>query len=227
MSLIDNYNQLKKSLPENITLVAVSKTHSFEKILELHNATGHLDFGENKVQELCGKYEQLPKNIQWHLIGHLQSNKVKYIAPFVHLIHSVDSEKLLQEINKQAKKCNRIIPVLLQIYIATEETKFGLSFTEAEELLLSSRLQNYSNIRINGFMGMASNTENMEQVKSEFSSLRKFFQYANINFPKNENVQLNTLSIGMSHDYNIAIESGSNMIRVGSLIFGERSYKTQ
>jgi pyridoxal phosphate enzyme (YggS family) len=216
MSIAKNISELKLKLPEAVTLIAVSKTKSNEQILEAYNA-GQRDFGENRVQEIVPKYEALPKDIRWHLIGHLQTNKVKYIAPFVHLIHSVDSESLLAEINKQAAKNNRVIPVLLQIFIAQEETKFGFSFEEAASFLNSSPEKKYPNIRIEGLMGMATNTENENQIREEFHSLKEFFTEH-----ETRNTGLRTLSMGMSSDWKIAVEEGSNMIRVGSSIFGER-----
>lgn len=222
MSIADNLKQIKSSLPSNVTLIAVTKTHPIEKLMEVYHAN-HKVFGENKVQELCEKHEQLPKDIEWHLIGHLQTNKVKYIAGFVSLIHSVDSLKLLQEINKQAIKNNRIINCLLQLYIANEETKFGLSYNEAEELINSQAFKSLNNIKIVGLMSMASNTENSNQIKNEFNSLKVFFD--KLKNQTSNNFQLTILSMGMSSDYSIAIEQGSNMIRVGSSIFGERNYK--
>ena len=219
MSIQENLHKIKASLPSNVTLIAVTKTHPVEKLMEVYTA-GHKIFGENKVQELCDKQVVLPKDIAWHLIGHLQSNKVKYIAPFVALIHSVDSFKLLAEIDKQAKKSNRVIDCLLQIFIASEETKFGLDFTEAEQLLSGTEIQALQNIRIVGLMGMASNTSNTAQVKMEFHTLKTFFE-AQKN-QKSSNVQLSILSMGMSSDYELAIEEGSNMVRVGSAIFGAR-----
>ena len=220
MSIRDNLHHIKSSLPPQVTLIAVTKTHPVEKLLEVYDA-GHKIFGENKVQEMADKYEQLPKDIEWHLIGHLQSNKVKYIAPFVSLIHSVDSLKLLQEINKQGEKNSRVINCLLQIYIADEETKFGLSFPEAEELILSPPVKDLKNIKIIGLMGMATNTDKKEQIASEFKSLKQFFGKLQLN--KASNVELSVLSMGMSSDYLSAIENGSTMIRVGSSIFGGRS----
>ena len=214
MSIEGNLKHIKETIPSNIVLVAVSKTKPNEMIMEAYSA-GQRDFGENYVQELVDKHEQLPKDIRWHFIGHLQSNKVKYIAPFVYLIHGVDSFSLLQEINKQGQKNNRVIDCLLQIFIAQEETKFGLDFKEAEELLNSEEFKALKNISIKGFMAMASNTDNQEQVKTEFAALKKF----SLQFPKYK-----TLSFGMSSDYQIAIEQGSSMIRVGSSIFGERNY---
>jgi pyridoxal phosphate enzyme (YggS family) len=216
MSIEENLLRIKSELPEEVTLIAVSKTKPNEQILEAYNA-GQRDFGENRVQEIVPKHEALPKDIHWHLIGHLQTNKVKYIAPFVHLIHSVDSESLLEEINKQAKKCDRIIPVLLQIFIAQEETKFGFSFEEAEKIISENPESKYPNVKIEGLMGMATNTENREQIRNEFQSLRNFRNQLEIG-----NRKLKILSTGMSSDYKIAIEEGSTMIRVGSSIFGER-----
>jgi pyridoxal phosphate enzyme (YggS family) len=216
-----NYSNIYKYLSEKgVTLVAVSKTKPVEAILAIYNE-GQRIFGENKVQEMADKYEELPKDIAWHLIGHLQTNKVKYIAPFVSLIHSVDSFKLLQEIDRQAKKHNRVIPVLLQIYIANEETKFGLSRDECRELLKDKELLSLKNISIIGLMGMATNTENEQQVKNEFLSLKQFFEELKSNaiFPDPSKA---ILSMGMSGDYKLAIEAGSNMVRIGSLIFGDR-----
>ena len=222
MSIHQNLEHIKLALPENVTLVAISKTKPVEAILEAYSS-GQRIFGENKVQEMCDKQLLLPTDIQWHIVGHLQSNKVKYIAPFVSLIHAVDSLKLLQEINKQAAKNNRIIDCLLQIYIAQEETKFGLNFEEAEQLLSSPAFQELKNVRIVGLMGMASNTDNKKQVRMEFRSLKNFFDKI-----KTQESRLETtytiLSMGMSSDYNIAIEEGSTMVRIGSSIFGERDY---
>jgi pyridoxal phosphate enzyme (YggS family) len=207
---------------KNVALVAVSKTKPVEDIKALYDL-GQRDFGENYVQELSEKAEQLPKDIRWHFIGHLQSNKVKYIAPFVHLIHGVDSLKLLQEINKQAQKNNRVIDCLLQIYIAKEETKFGL---DEEELNLTiSQFENLkmTNARLLGLMGMASFTDEKEKIREEFIYLKKLFdKHAQLSII---NYQLKTLSMGMSSDYRIAIQEGSNMVRIGSLLFGERISK--
>jgi PLP dependent protein len=219
MSIAKNINKIKAFVPSTLTLVVVTKTHPIEKLNEVYE-TGHRIFGENKVQEMVDKYEQLPKDIEWHLIGHLQSNKVKYIAPFVALIQSVDSLKLLQEIDKQAQKNNRIIDCLLQIYIAKEETKFGLDFSEAESLLQSDSLKQLKNIKITGLMGMATNTENKTQIADEFKSLKTFFDLQKK--CDSFNIQLKTLSMGMSSDYTLAINNGSNLIRVGSSIFGNR-----
>lgn len=218
MSVKENILEIKKAIPRSVTLVAVSKTKPNELILEAYE-TGHRDFGENYVQELVDKHEQLPKDIQWHFIGHLQSNKVKYVVPFVHLIHGVDSFKLLKEINKQASKINRVVNCLLQIHIAQEETKFGFDFDECEAVLRSEELKQLNNIKLLGFMSMASNTNNREQVKKEFDSLRKFSEKM-----KEVNPQLSILSFGMSNDYILAIEAGSTMVRIGSSIFGNRTY---
>jgi len=220
MSVSNNIIKIKSELPSSVTLVAVSKTKPNELINQAYLA-GQIDFGENYVQELVDKYHELPKDIRWHFIGHLQTNKVKFIAPFVNLIHGVDSLKLLEEINKQAQKNNRIINCLLQIYIAQEDSKFGLSFDECQELLQSNSYLNLKNISVVGFMAMASNTEDNEQIKKEFLSLKKFHEsMVSIQLP------LNILSFGMSGDYQLAIECGSNMIRIGSSIFGERNYKS-
>lgn len=220
MSVSNNIIKIKSELPSHVTLVAVSKTKPNELINQAYLA-GQIDFGENYVQELVDKYHELPKDIRWHFIGHLQTNKVKLIAPFVNLIHGVDSLKLLEEINKQAQKNNRIINCLLQIYIAQEDSKFGLSFDECQELLQSNSYLNLKNISVVGFMAMASNTEDNEQIKKEFLSLKKFHEsMVSIQLP------LNILSFGMSSDYQLAIEWGSNMIRIGSSIFGERNYKS-
>ena len=220
MSVYNNIIKIKSELPSHVTLVAVSKTKPNELINQAYLA-GQIDFGENYVQELVDKYHELPKDIRWHFIGHLQTNKVKLIAPFVNLIHGVDSLKLLEEINKQAQKNNRIINCLLQIYIAQEDSKFGLSFDECQELLQSNSYLNLKNISVVGFMAMASNTEDNEQLKKEFLSLKKFHEsMVSIQLP------LNILSFGMSSDYQLAIECGSNMIRIGSSIFGERNYKS-
>ena len=211
----EKYNEVIKELSGKATLVAVSKTKPVEDIKALYDL-GHRDFGENYVQELTQKYEQLPKDIRWHFIGHLQSNKVKYIAPFVHLIHGVDSLNLLKEINKQALKSSRVINCLLQIHIAKEETKFGLDSMELETIL-SSDLSDLKNIRICGLMGMASFSDNIELVRTEFKYLKSLFVKFNI-----PHSTFNILSMGMSADYKIALEEGSNMVRIGSLLFGSR-----
>jgi len=216
MSVAENIKKIKSEIPTHVKLVAVTKTYPLEKILEAYNV-GHKIFGENKVQELTPKHQDLPKDIEWHLIGHLQTNKVKYIAPFVSMIHSVDSLKLLQEIDKCAEKSRRMIDCLLQIHIAQEETKFGLSFEEAEAIIVSKELLQMKNIRVVGLMGMATLTEDEIQIRKEFKSLKTFFDKLKTNHSGRT-----TLSMGMSSDYKIAIEEGSNLIRVGSLIFGNR-----
>lgn len=218
----ENLAEIKSKLPDHVTLVAVSKTKPNELIQEAY-AAGQRVFGENKVQEMTAKHESLPKDIEWHMIGHLQTNKVKYMAPFVHLVHSVDSLKLLKEINKQAKKKERIQGVLLQFHIAKEDTKFGLSFEEAEILLQSESYISMENIEIKGVMGMATFTENVEQVKSEFNELKTIFDKLQSNYFKNTPT-FKEISMGMSGDYQLAIECGSTMIRVGSSIFGNRNY---
>ena len=209
----DNLSALIQSIPSTVTLVAVSKTKPVENLLEAYEA-GQRDFGENKVQELVDKASELPRNIRWHMIGHLQRNKVKYIAPFVSLIHSVDSIRLLNEIDRQGKKNDRVIDCLLQVRIAQEETKFGLTFQSCDEILNQN---NYSNVRICGLMGMASFTDNQLQIESEFKSLAKYYnQYQ-------DHYGWNILSMGMSGDYPVALSCGSTMIRVGSRIFGSRN----
>ncbi|WP_295669236.1 YggS family pyridoxal phosphate-dependent enzyme [uncultured Mucilaginibacter sp.] len=224
MSIADNIKSLKNETgPINVTLLAVSKTKSNEEVLEAYNAGQRL-FGENQVQELVEKQELLPKDIEWHLIGHLQTNKVKYIAPFISMIQSVDSLKLLQEIDKHATKNNRIIDCLLEVYIADEETKFGLGFDEAIEMLRSEEFAALKHIRIRGLMGIATNTDNQKQIKDEFYELKIFFDGIKQSFFRKEPT-FDTLSMGMSSDYKVAIEQGSNMIRLGSTIFGQRVIK--
>ncbi|PWB21590.1 YggS family pyridoxal phosphate-dependent enzyme [Flavobacterium sp. HTF] len=219
MSIQSNLNTIRESLPEQITLVAVSKTKPVSDLMEAYEA-GQRIFGENKIQEMTDKWEQMPKDIQWHMIGHVQSNKVKFMAPFVNLIHGVDSLKLLQEINKQALKNNRTIDCLLQIYIAEEESKFGLDENELNELLTSVEFKELKNIRILGLMGMATFTEDQNQIKKEFTHLKSIFD--SIKTQETSNCQLNTISMGMSGDYQLAIECGSTMVRIGSSIFGGR-----
>ena len=221
--LLNKYETIKQELAlKNVTLVAVSKTKPASDIMEAYHA-GQLDFGENYVQELADKYEALPKDIRWHFIGHLQTNKVKYIAPFVHLIHGVDSEKLLLEINKQGAKLNRVIPCLLQIHISAEETKFGLDESELETIIakITADPVAYKHVSVTGLMGMASFTEDNNLIISEFKKLKKLFekskaQLSIINYP------FHTLSMGMSADYRFAIEEGSTMVRIGSMLFGSR-----
>lgn len=224
MSIAENIRHLKNELDRiNVTLVAVSKTKPIEDIMQAYNE-GQRIFGENMVQELVEKYEQLPKDIEWHLIGHLQTNKVKYIAPFISMIESVDSLKLLAEINKHALKHNRIIDCLLQVYIADEETKFGLSFDEVIELLRSEEFKELKNVRIRGLMGIATNTDNEKQIKEEFYELDTFFDGIKQSFFRKDDY-FNELSMGMSSDYKLAVEQGSTMVRLGSTIFGSRVVK--
>lgn len=218
--IVKNLVDVQYSLLENVKLIAVSKTKPASDIQTLYDA-GQRSFGENKVQELVEKYEVLPKDIDWHLIGHLQTNKVKYIAPFVHLIHGVDSFKLLKEINKEGVKCNRIIPCLLQFHIAQEETKFGFSFEEAQEMLESNEFVELQNVAIYGVMGMASFTEDENQIHEEFQTLHNYFQLIKSHYFK-FNPDFKEISMGMSGDYKIAMEEGSTMVRVGSSIFGSR-----
>jgi len=224
MSIADNIKALKnETVPIKVSLIAVSKTKTVEDIQQAYDAGQRL-FGENMVQELMEKHEHLPADIQWHLIGHLQSNKVKYIAPFISMIQSVDSLKLLQEINRHAEKNNRVIDCLLQIYIADEETKYGLGFDEAIELLRSDEYAQLKSIRIKGLMGIATNTDIEKQIKDEYYELKTFFDGIKQSFFRKEE-SFNVLSMGMSADYKLAIEQGSNMIRVGSTIFGGRVVK--
>jgi PLP dependent protein len=219
MSIAQNLNKIKSQIPEIVTLVAVSKTKPIADLMEAYHA-GQRIFGENKIQEMTEKWEAMPKDIEWHMIGHVQTNKVKFMAEYVNLIHGVDSLKLLQEIDKQAKKYNRIIDCLLQIHIAEEETKFGLNEQELNEILNSETFQNLKNIQIVGLMGMATFTDDQSQIKKEFQNLKIIFdETAKL---KTENCHLNTLSMGMSGDYQLAIECGSTMVRIGSSIFGGR-----
>lgn len=221
MSLLTNLAKVQEKIPTGVKLIAVSKTKPIESILALYEANQKV-FGENKVQELVDKYEALPKDIEWHLIGHLQTNKVKYIAPFVACIHAVDSLKLLIEINKQAIKNNRVIDCLLQVFIAEEETKFGLSIEELQALLESKEFIEMQNVRIIGLMGMATNTSDEEKIREEFRTLENDFQIIKSHYFK-FNEEFQELSMGMSGDFELAIAEGSTMVRVGSLIFGERS----
>ena len=218
MSISQNIQNIKASLPNNVTLVAVSKTKPVPDLMEAYNA-GQRIFGENKIQEMVEKWEVMPKDIEWHMIGHVQSNKVKYMASFVTLIHGVDSLKLLEEINKQALKNNRVIDCLLQMHIAEEETKFGLNQGELEALIHSAEFGALKNIKIVGLMGMATFTDNQNQIKKEFLSLKTIFDQ--LKTTKGFET-INTLSMGMSGDYQLAIEAGSTMVRIGSSIFGGR-----
>lgn len=222
MSISLILSSIKAELPEQVRLVAVSKYHPVEMIQEAYDAGQRL-FGENHVQEMTQKYALLPKDIEWHFIGHLQTNKVKYIAPFVSLIHSVDSLKLLKEINKQAEKAQRVIPCLLQIHIAKEETKFGFSFDECREMLQQGEWKNLKNVQLCGVMGMGTFTDNVDQVRSEFHSLKDFFDEIKENV-FSDNPSFREISMGMTDDYPIAIEEGSTLIRIGTKIFGKRIY---
>lgn len=217
MSITKNLEQIKTSIPEHVTLVAISKTKSNEEILEAYKA-GQRIFGENKVQEMTQKWEELPKDIEWHMVGHVQRNKVKYMAEFVNLIHAVDSLRLLKEINKQAKKYDRVINCLLQIKIADEDTKYGITIDEVKTILSSEAYQAMEHVKITGLMGMATLTEDHDKIKSEFQLLHDTYHTLR------QEHQLSTLSMGMSGDYELAIETGTNMVRVGSAIFGERNY---
>lgn len=222
MSIAENIKKVLNELPQGVRLVAVSKFHPDEAIEEAYSV-GQRVFGESKVQELTAKYESLPKDIEWHFIGHLQTNKIKYIVPYVALIHGVDSYKLLTEINKQAAKAGRTVDCLLQLHIAQEETKFGFSFDECQEMLAAGKWKRLTNIRICGLMGMATNTDNVEQIKTEFCSLSSFFQEVKTTWFADAE-WFRELSMGMSHDYHEAIAAGSTLVRVGSKIFGERIY---
>lgn len=221
MSIKQNLEHIKQSLPQYVTLVAVSKTKPVSDLMEAYNA-GQRIFGENKIQEMVEKHQEMPKDIKWHMIGHVQRNKVKYMAEFVDLIHGVDSLKLLKEINKQAKKYDRVINCLLQIKIAEEDSKFGMSASDAKSLLQSEAFKDFNNVTISGVMGMATFTDNETQIKQEFSRLKSTFE--DLKDITTSNCNLQTISMGMSGDYPLAIECGSTMIRVGSSIFGERNY---
>lgn len=222
MSVAENLNKIKRTLPANVKLVAVSKTKPNADILEGYD-TGQRIFGENKVQDLVQKYETLPKDIEWHFIGHLQTNKVKFIAPFISLVHAVDSLKLLKTIDKEAKRNRRVINCLLQFYIANEETKFGLTLEEAKEIIESKDFNALENINIIGVMGMATYTDNVEQIAGEFKLLNTIFTHLKANYFY-EDQSFSELSMGMSDDYLIAVEQGSTMVRIGSTIFGPRAY---
>ncbi|MEX0359634.1 MAG: YggS family pyridoxal phosphate-dependent enzyme [Allomuricauda sp.] len=218
MSIATNLSRIKTGLPDHVTLVAVSKTKPVETILEAYEA-GQRVFGENKIQEMAQKWEQLPKDIEWHMIGHVQRNKVKYMVEFVSLIHGVDSLRLLIEINKQAKKHNRVIPCLLQTHIAEESTKFGLDEQELHEIISSETFTQLEHIQIKGLMGMATFTDDQNQIRKEFAHLKSIYDKVQGQLP-----QISILSMGMSGDYSIAIEEGSTMVRIGSSIFGARNY---
>ncbi|GAB5562944.1 MAG: YggS family pyridoxal phosphate-dependent enzyme [Winogradskyella sp.] len=221
MRISDNLQKIQSTIPSHVTLVAVSKTKPVSDLMEAYNA-GQRIFGENKIQEMVDKHEQMPKDIQWHMIGHVQTNKVKYMAAFVDLIHGVDSFKLLKEINKQAQKHDRVIDCLLQIKIAEEDSKFGMSAKDASTLLQSEEFSELQHIKLVGVMGMATFTENMNQVENEFNYLKSTFD--KLKTDQTENCHLQTISMGMSGDYKLAITCGSTMVRVGSSIFGSRNY---
>lgn len=220
MNIATNLSSINNSLPEHVTLVAVSKTKPVADLMEAYTA-GQRIFGENKIQEMADKWEQMPKDIEWHMIGHVQTNKVKYMAPFVSLVHGVDSLKLLKEINKQAKKNDRTIDCLLQMHIAEEDTKFGMDAKELEELLASDTFKQMENIKVTGLMGMATFTDNQRQIEKEFSYLKTIFDHISAQ-PETLNFKPQTVSMGMSGDYKIAIKCGSTMVRIGSSIFGSR-----
>lgn len=222
MGIKSNILKIQRELPEHVRLVAVSKFHSNEAIMEAYE-TGQRIFGESKVQEMTQKYDALPKDIEWHFIGHLQTNKIKYMARYVAMIHGIDSFKLLKEVNKYGVKANRSIPCLLQMHIAREETKFGFTFEECREMLAAGEWKQLEHVRICGLMAMATNTDSDEQIEKEFRSLHEYFrEIRDTYFPGEESFR--ELSIGMSDDYPIAIANGSTLIRVGSKIFGERNY---
>ncbi|MCB0466275.1 MAG: YggS family pyridoxal phosphate-dependent enzyme [Aequorivita sp.] len=218
MTISENLKKFNKELPNDVTLIAVSKTKPVSDLMEAYNA-GQRIFGENKIQEMESKWQEMPKDVQWHMIGHVQRNKVKYMAPFVSLIHAVDSFKLLKEINKEAKKNERSIECLLQIKIAEEDSKFGMNEADAAKFLVSKELKTLQNVKIVGLMGMATFTEDKKQISEEFQKLKKIYDQFKI-----QNSEFRILSMGMSGDYKIAIENGSTMVRVGSAIFGEREY---
>lgn len=220
MSIEETISEIKKQIGDGVTLVAVSKTRSISDILKAYSA-GQRDFGENKVQEINEKATGLPADIRWHFIGHLQSNKVKNVVPFVHLIHGVDTLKLLTEINKRAEKVNRVVDCLLQIWIADEESKFGLDEKELTDIISGNALTTLKNVNLRGLMGMATNTDDQEKIRSEFRHLNELYKKVSQKLKK---ADFNLLSMGMTNDYTIAIEEGSNMVRIGSLIFGERDY---
>lgn len=221
MKISENLKELKNELPEGVSLVAVSKTKPVAELMEAYNA-GQRIFGENKIQEMESKWKEMPDDVQWHMIGHVQRNKVKYMAPFVELVHAVDSLKLLKEINKEAKKNERIIKCLLQIKIAEEDSKFGMDKHDAKQLLSSKDLQKLQNVKIMGLMGMATFTDDESQIAAEFQNLKKIYDVFKIRSEDFLNSEFNILSMGMSSDFKLAIENGSNMVRIGSAIFGER-----
>lgn len=225
MGIADNINKIKAALPNNVQLVAVSKTKPIELLMEAYHC-GQRDFGENKVQEMVAKQETMPNDVHWHFIGHLQTNKVKFVVPFVHLIHGVDSFKLLKTIDAEAKKIERVIPCLLQFHIAKEETKYGFSMAEACEMLESEAFKQLKNVCIKGVMGMATFTDNEAQIRNEFAGLKAFFNSLKDSYFRSD-THFKEISMGMSGDYLIAIDEGSTMVRIGSTIFGDRVYPTQ
>ncbi len=217
-----NLRQIKSTMPENVTLVAVSKTQNVDAIMEAYDA-GQRIFGENKAQEMKEKYLLMPEDVQWHFIGHLQTNKIKYIISYVSLIHSIDSFNLLKEVNKEAKKCNRVVDCLLQFHIATEESKFGLSKEEAHEILSDPEFKELNNVNILGVMGMATFTDNEDEIRKEFRYLKSIFDFLKQKYFFQQR-QFKEISMGMSSDYLLAIEEGSTLVRVGTAVFGERNY---
>lgn len=219
-SIRENLSSIQSTLPSEVCLVAVSKTKPISDLQEAYDA-GQREFGENKIQEMTEKWEQLPKDIHWHMIGHVQTNKIKYMAPFVYLIHGCDREKVVKVVNKEAAKVNRVIDVLLQVHIAEEDSKFGFDEAELDELISSSRLCDYPNVRVRGLMGMATFTDNTDQIAREFKALKALFN----KYAPDFGPEFNTLSMGMSGDYQLAVECGSTMVRVGSSIFGARNYQ--
>ncbi|MBR4265721.1 MAG: YggS family pyridoxal phosphate-dependent enzyme [Bacteroidales bacterium] len=226
MNCAEKYLEIKKTLPENVTLLAVSKTKPEEDIMALYNI-GCRDFGENKVQEMTGKYNNLPKDIRWHQIGHLQTNKIKYIIPFVYMIHSIDSLKLAAEVNKQAEKHNKIINCLLQLKVANEETKFGFAPEELKDLCAQNAFSEFKHLKIKGLMGMATNTDDENEIVKEFTEVKNLFNYIKTNYQSGVGEGFTEISMGMSGDYKLAINCGSTIVRIGSTIFGERDYSKQ
>lgn len=221
--IAQNIKHFSNALEGKATLIAVSKTKPVEDIIQAYEA-GHRDFGENKIQEMADKYEQLPKDIRWHMIGHVQGNKIKYMAPFVHLVHGIDKNKRLKELDKEAAKNDRVIDCLLQVHIASEDTKFGFDETEVLEVLTNTPEENYPNVRIRGLMGMATFTDDEVQVRNEFKGLFQLFSKAKAQLGL---LHFDILSMGMSGDYQLAIDEGSTMVRIGSSIFGERNYQSK
>ncbi|MBQ5403829.1 MAG: YggS family pyridoxal phosphate-dependent enzyme [Bacteroidales bacterium] len=226
MSCVANYIETKKSLPENVLLLAVSKTKPAEDIKALYDA-GCRDFGENKVQELTAKHEVLPQDIRWHQIGHLQTNKIKYIIPFVYMIHSIDSLKLAEEVNKQAQKHGRIVNCLLQLKVAQEDTKFGFEISELKKMLEENAFAELKNIKLKGVMAMATNTENEAEIIKEFSLVKEFSDFVKTTYQNTVGEEFTEISMGMSEDYKLAVSCGSTIVRIGSSIFGERDYSNK